>query len=463
MHTKIERYLSEHFASTQDHTTYDEAFLGDFLKQGPIQNFIPEEFGGSFSTSTSCMQLLDTVSYHSLPLGLTVGITGSLFIRPMARLASKELCASVFPHFLNNSTELGGMMITEPTGGTDIFGLNTTLEVSNGKAVINGKKCWGGLTGRAEHWLVAARIKKGDQLTRRVAMLYVPLASEGIAVEDYFDALGLQPISYGRTAYTHVSVPESNIVTPPGGSALRGILDTLFRSRMGVSAITAGQCRRLVDEATDRAGSRLSFGKPISDYDQVQYRLAGLRGWQQINQSLWHFTGYWSDLHDDVSGDHVLANAAKVISTDGLSAAADSTVQLFAAAAYKRNHVAGRAFTDARPFRIFEGSNDVLLENITDILISRHDQMDFSAVGIELERYGLKCSSNIPDSVKSALKAEEGISQRKKVVCGELISWILVQSILERESAETGNPVEDGLRLAQRHMASLAAQLPYIG
>jgi hypothetical protein len=105
----------------------------------------------------------------------------------------------------------------------------------------------------------------------------------------------------------------------------------------------------------------------------------------------------------------------------------------------------------------------VLLENITDILISRHDRMDFSAVGIELERYGLKLSSDIPDSVKPALKAEEGISQRKKVLCGELVSWLLVQSILERESAETGNPVEDGLQLAQQHMASLAAQLPYIG
>jgi alkylation response protein AidB-like acyl-CoA dehydrogenase len=380
----------------------------------------------------------------------------------MARLAPEELRAAVLPRFLG-STALGGMMITEPTGGTDIFGLNSTLEITGGRATLNGVKCWGGLTGRAEHWLVAARIKKGDKLTRRVAMAYVPLASEGVEVENYFDALGLQPITYGSTRYTDVHIPESNIITPPGGSALRDILDTLFRSRMGVSAIAAGQCRRLVDEVADRARSRVTFGRAIGEYDQVQYRLSGLRGYQQVNQSLWHFTGEWSDLNNDVSGDQVLANASKVVSSEGLQAAADSAVQVFAAAAYKRNHIVGRAFTDSRPFQIFEGSNDVLQENTYDVLASRYGGVNAEVVGAELGRYGLKLSENVPAAVRDVLERNDGLTQRQKVQCGKLISWMLVQSVLERESATTGNPVEDGLRLALRHMAAHAAELPFLG
>ena len=461
MHDTIDRFLCDYFASKPDYPSFDADMLSDFLKLGPLHNFIPTDFGGTFESSGICMDLLDTVSYHCLPLGLAVGITGSLFIRPMARLAPAELNAAVLPRFLG-STELGGMMITEPTGGTDIFGLSTTLETADGNVAINGAKCWGGLTGRAEHWLVAARVKKGDKLTRRVAMVYVPLAAEGVAVEEYFDALGLQPITYGRTRYTNVCVPEANVITPAGGSALRGILDTLFRSRMGVSAIAAGQCRRLVDELTDRASSRLSFGKPIATYDQVQYRLSGLRGMQQINQSLWHFTGYWSDLHDDVSGDHILANAAKVISTDGLSAAADSALQVFAAAGYKRNHLVGRAFTDARPFQIFEGSNDVLLENMYDIMVTRFGGVDLESIGLELERYGLKLSSDIPPAVREVLVRNDELTQRQKVLCGRLISWLLTQATLEREAA-AGGPVEDGLRVAKQYLAAHAAEFPYIG
>jgi len=462
MHDALDRFLRDHFASTPDYCSYDEAFLSDFLKLGPLHCFIPSEYGGTFESTYNCMDLLDRVSYHCLPLGLALGITGSLFLFPMARLAPEKLNAEVLPRFLN-STELGGMMITEPTGGTDIFGLNSTLEVADGRATLNGVKCWGGLTGRAEHWLVAARIRKGDKLTRRVAMVYVPLATEGVAVEHYFDALGLQPIPYGSTRYTNVSVPESYVITPPGGSALRDILDTLFRSRMGVAAIAAGQCRRLADEVASRAQSRITFGRAIGEYDQVQYRLSGLRGFQQVNQSLWHFTGYWSDLQTDVSGDHVLANASKVVSSEGLQAAADSAVQVFAAAAYKRNHVVGRAFTDARPFQIFEGSNDVLLENTYDVLASRYGGVNAEVVGAELERYGLKLSENIPVAVRDVLVRNDGLSQRQKVQYGKMVSWMLAQAVLEREASTTGNPVEDGLRLALRHMSAHAAEFPYLG
>ncbi|MEE9367705.1 MAG: acyl-CoA dehydrogenase [Pontiella sp.] len=464
MHDTIDRFLREHFASKPDYPSFDEDLLRDFLKLGPLHNFIPTSSGGTFESSTNCMALLDTVGYYCLPLGLALGITGSLFLRPMARLAPQEICAQVFPKFLDpSSSALGGMMITEPSGGTDIFGLSTTLDVANGQASINGAKCWGGLTGRAEHWLVAARVKKGDKLTRRVAMVYVPLAAEGVAVEEYFDALGLQPITYGRTRYTNVCVPESHVITASGGHALRGILDTLFRSRMGVSAIAAGQCRRLADEVEERANTRLSFGKPIAVYDQVQFRLSGLRGMHQVNRSLWHFTGYWSDLKDDVSGDQVLANAAKVISTNALSEAADSALQVFAAAGYKRNHVVGRAFTDARPFQIFEGSNDVLLENIYDVLVGRYEGVDMESIGMELERYGLKLSSDIPSSVRDIMIRNAEHTQRQKVLSGKIISWMLIQAILERESAIGGDSVEDGLRLAKQYMAAHAAELPYIG
>ena len=461
MYDELERFLSDHFASSNDYSSYDEEFLCEFLKQGPLHHFIPPSLGGTYKSTTSCQEMLDMVSYYCLPLGLALGITGSLFLFPMARLAPEALNAEILPQFLNSS-QLGGMMITEPSGGTDIFGLRTTLEINAGRAKLNGVKCWGGLTGRAEHWIVAARVKKGDALTRRVAMVYVPLLSEGVKVENYFDALGLQPIPYGSTRYSDVDLPESYVITPPGGSALRSILDTLFRSRMGISAIAAGQCRRLADEVEDRAKSRVTFGRAIGEYDQVQYRISGLRGMQQINESLWHFTGPWVDSHNDVSGDHVLANASKVIASDGLSAAADSAVQIFASAAYKRNHVVGRAFTDSRPFQIFEGSNDVLHENTYDILASRYGGVNVEVVGAELERYGLKLSEHIPQGIRDILVRDDGLSQRQKVQYGKMVSWILAQATLEKDAADTGKTVDHGMKLTLRHLASLAAELPYL-
>ncbi|MCF7848347.1 MAG: hypothetical protein K9M45_05805, partial [Kiritimatiellales bacterium] len=199
------------------------------------------------------------------------------------------------------------------------------------------------------------------------------------------------------------------------------------------------------------------------EFDQVQFRISGLRGLQQINQCLWHFCGDWADSHTDISGDHVLVNAAKVVSTDGLSAAADSAVQVFASAAYKRNHVVGRAFTDSRPFRIFEGSNDVLHGNTYEVLATRYGGADAEAVGLELERYGLKLSDDVPAAVRDVMVRSDELSQRQKIQYGKMVAWMLVQAVLERESSRDGSPVEDGLRLAQRHMAAHAAEFPYLG
>ncbi|MEA2068779.1 MAG: acyl-CoA dehydrogenase family protein, partial [Verrucomicrobiota bacterium] len=159
----------------------------------------------------------------------------------------------------------------------------------------------------------------------------------------------------------------------------------------------------------------------------------------------------------------LLANASKVVSSDGLQAAADSAVQVFASAAYKRNHVVGRAFTDSRPFQIFEGSNDVLHENTYEVLASRYGGVNTEVVGTELERYGLKLSDDVPMAVRDTLVRDGGLSQRQKVQYGKIISWMLAQATLEREAAHEGGPVEDGLRLAQRHMAAHAAELPYLG
>ena len=103
MHDKIDRFLRDHFAAAPDYAPYDEEFLSEFLKLGPLHCFIPTALGGSFDSTATCMAMLDTVSYHCLPLGLALGITGSLFLQPMAKLASPELSAAILPRFLGSA------------------------------------------------------------------------------------------------------------------------------------------------------------------------------------------------------------------------------------------------------------------------------------------------------------------------------------------------------------------------
>jgi len=457
----IEAYLKSHFSALDRSTPQEETALHEFLRLGPLHSFIPTAMGGTCEGPGTYLPVVEMAAYYSLPLGLTLGITGSLFLMPILKHAPVALRDTLVADFLSGPA-LGGIMITEPTGGTDVFGLQSTVSPSPGGMLLNGTKCWGGLTGRAAHWLVAARKKRGDRLTRSLKLLYVPLASPGVSVDHYFDALGLQPITYGQTSFSDVTVPEAYDLTPPGTSALRVLYDTLFRSRLGISAIASGLCKRIVHECTKRAGERIVFGQPIAGLDQVQFRLATLRGQAQMNHALWHFAGDWMGSHDDLSGDYVLVNAIKVCSSESMTTAADSAVQLFASAAFKRSHMAGRAYVDSRPFRIFEGVNDVLHDNTFVVLAGRYGTVTADAVSRELATFGLRMPEGLPEGTLAALASPPDASQREHVHCGKVIEWVVVLAVMEYMNAQHAMPIDEARLVAQRSIAALIAERDYL-
>jgi len=257
--------------------------------------------------------------------------------------------------------------------------------------------------------------------------------------------------------------PGSHQVAMEGQSGLRTIYDTLFRSRLGMPAIASGLCRRLSDEAVTRTARRATFGRPQADYDQVQFRLATLGGMAELNRRLWQFTGVWMDDHPDVSGDYALVNAAKIVSSETLQAAADSALQLFASAGYKRTHLVGRAYVDSRPFQIFEGTNDVLNVNTYDAIASRHGSSDRAAIAEEFRQYGLRLPEELPPSTLALVDASRAQSQREKVNCGHALAWMLALSILQLPGDHGGSALEEAQRVVKKRIAELAAAMPYLG
>lgn len=458
----IAAFLKRHFSDVEKHTPYTQERLEAFLSLGPLHYFIPKGLGGRLQDHFSYLNLVETTSYYSLPLGLTLGIAGSLFVYPISKHAVPKLRDPLLQVFLETPA-LGGMMITEPSGGTDVFGLTTHYETDGGKLSLSGSKCWGGLTGLAGHWLVGARAKRGTRLTKKMNLVYVPLSAPGVKVETCFDALGLQPIPYGRTRYDRVELPDYHVLMSEGMSGLRLLYDTLFRSRLGMPAIAAGHCKRMADAVFERVNERQVFGKRLSEYDQVQYRLESLQGMYALNHALWQFTGQWMDEHADISGDYTLVNAAKLVCSETIQAASDSALQLFASAAFKRKHLVGRAYVDSRPFQIFEGSNDVLDENLYDTIVSRHGACDCATVNQEFKHYGLTLAQDMPRAALDLLDKHMSERQRDKVLMGRMLAWLFVGALLRQAASRESEYFAQAEQLVFRRAAELAAQAPYLG
>lgn len=341
--------------------------LSEILAHKPLSVFIPSEYEGRGGKVAECLSVLETSGYESLALSLMVGINGALFLQPLANYGSDEAKKAVFKRFMHENT-LGGLMITEPDFGSDALKMQTSFDESAKGFAIQGTKHWGGLTSWADYWLITARRRneKGE-LSRDIDFFVHDTRNPGLEVTELYRNLGLMMLPYGRN--------ELNIVVPkayrlePEQTGLKMMLDILHRSRIQFPGMGMGFLRRMLDEAVVHCKDRFVGGQSLFNYDQVKRRLAELQASFTICSAMCANTSEKAGMDVDLSKEDLQANSVKSVLTDMMQHAAQSLLQLVGAKGYTYDHIAGRAIVDSRPFQIFEGSNDILYQQISEAVV----------------------------------------------------------------------------------------------
>lgn len=399
--------------------------VNKILAPNPLSVFIPSAYGGQGDKPVHCLSLLEATAYESLAVGLMMGISGSLFLEPVAKYGQEEAKREVFASFMGRSN-LGGLMITEPDFGTDALSMRTSYSESDGSYSLKGSKHWGGLTGLADFWLVTARKEKpSGNLTRDIDLFIVEKAQPGqkIEVEEYYHKLGLFLIPYGLNK-VDVTVPATARFVPET-SGVKLLMDLLHRSRLRLSGIGLGFIRRLLDEAILHCRQRYVGGKNLLSYDQVQHRLSRLQACYTINSAMCRYTAQVSDVKNNLTSFSLQANATKAVVTDMMQECAQSLMQLNGAGGYRRDHIAGRAVADSRPFQIFEGSNDVMYSQIADMVLKMMKKKKESHLYTFFSTFEL--TENIAGYYKKMLDIRLGKEplQRARVALGKVIARLI--------------------------------------
>ena len=410
--------------------------LDKILEPVPLSVFIPTEYGGMGDHPSQCLALLEAISYESIALGLAMGINGSLFLEPVAKYGHEEAKKHVFEQFLNHK-KLGGLMITEPEVGTDALNMQTCYQEQDPGFSLKGSKHWGGLTGLADFWLVTARKDKGGGKLSRDIDLFICEKSkpeQRIEVEDYYHKLGLFLIPYGLNKMD-LQLPESARLIPQS-SGVKLMMDLLHRSRLRLSGIGIGFIKRMLDEALEHCRKRFVGGKSLLAYDQVAHRLSELQAWHTVNSALCFYATRVSDVSNDLTSYGLQANASKAILTDMMQESAQSLLQLVGAKGYRRDHIAGRAIVDSRPFQIFEGSNDVMYSQIADAVIKEMKKLKETNFLSFLK--GFQLTEKAGDYFKKLLdfKVDPDLIQRKRVLLGKVAARLITSEfVLEMGNA----------------------------
>jgi acyl-CoA dehydrogenase len=404
--------------------------LRDIMAQNPLSVAIPEEYGGRGAIVKECLGLLEAASYESLPLSLTLGINMSLFLQPIAKYAQEPVKQPIFDRFLHKQN-MGGLMITEPDFGSDALNMQTSNYRVGSHYHIQGTKHWQGLTGLADFWLIGSRQKdENGNLGRDIDFFVcdVQRADQRIVVEEYYNNMGLYPIPYGKNRID-IQVPEEFKLIPET-TGLRLMMDLLHRSRYQFPGMGMGFIKRMLNEAIDHCTTRFVAGKALITLDQVQHQISRIQSAYTISSAMCSRSAEYSSIHSNLDSDAIEANSIKAYVTDLMQESAQTLTQLSGANGYKAESIGMRAIIDSRPFQIFEGSNDMLYTQISEMVIrlmQRERKMNFAEF---LKSFEL--TKNIADYFKSFLNFTLDLktAQRKTVDLGKIISRVVCANLV---------------------------------
>lgn len=437
--------------------------MREVLECNPLSTFIPTEFEGRGGVTAEALSMLETSSYQSLPLSLMMGINGALFLQPLANYGQYEAKEHVFNRFINKNN-MGGLMITEPNYGSDALHMQTgfTFSEKGESYKIEGLKHWAGLTGWADFWLITARgYQDNGDLGRDIGFFVHDSSNGGIEVLEYYKNLGLYMLPYGKNS-VNIEVPSSYRLQPKT-TGVTMMLDILHRSRLQFPGMSTGYLRRMMDEAVNHCKDRFVGGNSLFNYDQVIERISRLQSYFTVSSAMSYFTSSNVPLTHDTSRMDVAANSIKSVVTDYMHEASQSLLQLVGAKGYRLDHIAGRSMVDSRPFQIFEGSNDILYQQITESILKMMRKSKETNLYKFLSSYSL--TENSASFFKSSLDftVDAKMAQRKLVQLGRAIGRMvsMEMTIKMGESGYNSDMIANSLKVLKMEIQSLISGYHY--
>lgn len=374
---ELKEYLEQHFQTNETLVNLKQFNQSDWekiLEFKPLQYAIEKEFSGSGMNTAMCMEYLELASYFSVSLTLMFGINIALFLEPIAKYGSPEIKQSVLHNFLEEG-KTGGLMITEPDFGTDAMNMTTTFTREGDTIKVKGTKHWQGLTGQADYWLVAGKMKDGDNVSKQISFCLVP--QDKVQYELY-ETQGLQPIQYGIN-HIDAEVPiENMLIHKKDDNSM--ISDLLHRSRMQFAGMGSGLTRRLLDASVEATSKRIMRGKPLINLPEIKQSIINLQCYHTLVKGCFNYSSQHSGIENDLETDAIFANTIKVTVTEMMHKSSDLSIQLCGGNGFLDSNFSFHSLKDSRPFLIFEGPNAMLSNQILRLTLLGMKKGKFDSV-----------------------------------------------------------------------------------
>src|SRR5262249_41045144 len=190
-----------------------------------------------------------------------------------------------------------------------------------------------------------------------VSAFIVPMDLPGVSVGNPDKKMGQSGGLIGDIILENVRVPAANLLSGVEGGGFRAAMQSLDNGRLSVAAASVGYARRMLESAMRYATDRKAFGEPIANFQLIQAMLADSQADIYAGEGMIRDATARADSGERVS---LEAASAKMFCSEACGRVADRVVQIYGGAGYLREYDAERFFRDARVYRIYEGTTQIM-------------------------------------------------------------------------------------------------------
>ncbi|HZR92745.1 MAG TPA: acyl-CoA dehydrogenase family protein [Gaiellaceae bacterium] len=312
---------------------------------------VPEEWGGAGGDTLSYAIAVEELARVDSSLAITLAAHTSLGTMPILLFGDDEQKRRWLPE-LASGRRLAAFGLTEPGAGSDAGASQTRAELRDGRWIVNGSKIFITNAGTDITACVTITARTGED---EISNLIVPNGTPGYVVSEPMRKMGWRASDTRELSFQDCAVPAGNLLGERG-QGFRQFLEILDGGRISVAAMGVGLAQGAYDLAFAHAKERRQFGRPIAEFQAIQFKLADMATEIEAGRQLVYKAAWLKDAGRPFAKE---AAMAKLFTGELAHRVANHALQIHGGYGFMDEHPISRFYRDQKVLEIGEGTNEV--------------------------------------------------------------------------------------------------------
>jgi len=347
-----------------EHGVFNKDLIHEFFQLGIMGIEIPEEYGGAGGKFFESILAVEELSRVDASAGVVVDVQNTLVNNALLRWGNEEQKRRYLPRMA--AELLGAYALSEAGSGSDAFALQTRAQLQGSDYILNGRKLWITNGKEAGVFILFATLDPSAGYKGITAFL-IEKDFPGFAVGKKEDKLGIRASSTCELILEDCRVPKSNVLGEPG-KGYKIAIETLNEGRIGIGAQMIGIARGAWEFAAKYAQERKQFGKPIADFQGIQFQIAQMATEIEAARMMVYNAARMKD-----AGVNFVKEAAmtKLFASQVAERVTSLAVEIYGGYGFTRDYPVEKFWRDAKIGKIYEGTSNMQLATIAKLVLGK--------------------------------------------------------------------------------------------